>query len=93
MTERDALVRSIKRCEELDYWFPSEKSGTASHEVGTFNGLANSWLEHAEKVREISQSCLGNYKCHLKHHILPILGDIFLKDLSLKSIEKVAVVI
>ncbi len=44
-------------------------------------------------MREVSESCLGNYRCHLKHHILPVIGDLYLKDLDLKSIEKVAAVI
>lgn len=92
-TDRDALVRAIKKREELDYWFPPADRNVASHEVGTFKGLAEKWLEHAKAVREISESCLSNYRCHLKHHILPVIGEIFLKDLDLKSIEKVATVI
>ncbi len=62
-------------------------------EVGTFKGLAEKWLEHAKAVREISESCLSNYRCHLTHHILPVIGDALLADLDLKSIEKVATAI
>ncbi|TWW10032.1 hypothetical protein E3A20_08380 [Planctomyces bekefii] len=86
-------MRAVSRREELDYWFPLAERNVARHEVGTFMGLAEKWLEHAKAVREISESCLGNYRCHLKHHILPVIGDTFLKDLDLKSIEGVATVI
>lgn len=92
-TEKDALVAAIRRRECLDYWFPGENNNVANHEVGTFKALAEKWLEHSEKVREISKSCLMNYNCHLKHHILPIIGDLFLKDLDLKTVENVAAVI
>lgn len=74
VTDRDALVRAIKKREDLDYWFPPEERSVARHEVGTFKGLAEKWLEHAKAVREISESCLSNYRCHLKHHILPVIG-------------------
>jgi integrase len=92
-TERDALVSAIRRRDDLDYWFPEETSNIASHEVGTFKALAEKWMEHSAKVREISESCLMNYRCHLKHHILPIIGDRFLRDLNLRAIEEVAAVI
>jgi integrase len=89
-TERDALERAIKRREDLDYWFPVESGNVARCDVGTFKALAEKWLDHSLKVREISESCMMNYRCHLKHHILPVIGDRFLKDLDLKSIEEVA---
>lgn len=92
-TDRDALMNAIRRNEPLDYWFPSNTSNVAKHEVGTFKALAEKWLEHSAKVREISESCSMNYRCHLKHHILPVIGGRFLKDLDLKSIEEVATVI
>ena len=92
-TDRDALVNAIRRNEQLDYWFPECTSNVAKHEVGTFKALAEKWLEHSASVREISKSCLMNYRCHLKHHILPVIGDRFLKDLDLKSVEEVATVI
>lgn len=92
-TERDALMRAVKKRLDLDFWFPPEESKTERHELGTFKGLADLWLEHSAKVREISESCQMNYVCHLKHHILPVIGDSFLKDLDIKSIEKVAGVI
>jgi len=34
-----------------------------------------------------------NYRCHLKHHILPVIGDRYLRDLTLRSIEEVAAII
>jgi integrase len=92
-TERDALIRAIKRLEELDYWFPPEERHVANHEVGSFRGLAEKWMEHAEKVREISESCLGNYRSHLENHIYPEIGASLLKDMDLKSIEKVAAIL
>src|SRR5690606_18765133 len=93
ITERDALRAAIRRLEELDFWFPEEASEVKSYQVGTFRSLAEKWLNHSEKVREISQSCLMNYRCHLKHHILPVIGDVFLKDLTLHSVERVAEVL
>lgn len=92
-TEADALISAIRRRDDLDYWFPEETSNIASHEVGTFKALAEKWMEHSAKVREISESCLMNYRCHLKHHILPVIGERFLRDLNLRAIEEVAAVI
>jgi integrase len=92
-TDRDSLINAIRRNEELDYWFPEKTSNVAKHEVGTFKALAEKWLEHSAKVREISESCAMNYRCHLKHHILPVIGNRFLKDLDLKAIEEVAAAI
>lgn len=92
-TERDALLSAIRRREELDYWFPEETGTVSGRDVGTFKALAEKWLEHSAKVREVSESCLMNYRCHLNHHILPEIGDLFLKDLNLKCIENVASVL
>lgn len=92
-TERDALVSAIRRREDLDYWFPSESGNVAKRDVGTFKALSDKWLEHSSKVREISESCMMNYRCHLRHHILPVIGERFLRDLDLKAIEEVASVI
>ena len=89
-TERDALERAIKRREVLDYWFPAESGNVARCDVGTFKALAEKWLDHSLKVREISESCMMNYRGHLKHHILPVIGNRFLRDLDLKSVEEVA---
>ena len=89
-TERDALMRAIKKRERLDYWFPPEEGEVQKNEVGTFKGLADLWIEHSCKVREISLSCLGNYRAHLKHHILPVLGEYRLEDLDLKNVEHLA---
>ena len=89
-TDRDALVRAIKRREDLDYWFPPAERQVTAQEVGTFKGLAEKWMDHAKNVREISVSCLANYRCHLDNHIYPEIGDIQLQDMDLKCIEKVA---
>lgn len=92
-TERDILVNAIRKKENLDFWFPEENGQTQDYDVGTFNSLAEKWLEHSKKVREISESCMMNYRCHLNHHILPVIGKLNLKDLDLKSVEKVASII
>jgi len=89
-TERDALLSAIRRREELDYWFPAEAGTESGRDVGTFKGLAERWLDHSATVGGVSESCLANYRCHLKHHIVPVIGDLYLKDLDLKSVEKVA---
>lgn len=92
-TERDALERAIKKREDLDYWFPVEAGNVSQCEVGTFKALAEKWLDHSLRVREISESCMMNYRCHLNHHILPVIGERFLRDLDIKSVEEVASVI
>jgi len=92
-TERDALVAAIKRQDELDYWFPEETSNVSTTDVGTFKALAEKWLDHSKKVREVSESCMKNYRCHLTHHILPVIGEKFMRDLTLRDIEEVAAVI
>ncbi len=89
-TERDALINAIRRHDSLDFWFPEEGSNVADHEVGTFKALAEKWLDHSASVREVSESCLKNYRCHLRHHILPEIGNKALKDLHLLSIEDIA---
>lgn len=95
-------MSAIRRREDLDYWFPEKYSGISvgedssngsSQKVGTFENLAAKWLQHAEHVREISLSCLMNYRCHLNLHILPVLGERNLKDLDIKSVEEVAAAI
>ena len=92
-TERDALERAIKKREDLDYWFPVEAGNVSQCEVGTFKALAEKWLDHSLRVREISESCMMNYRCHLNHHILPVIGERFMRDLDIKSVEEVASVI
>jgi hypothetical protein len=67
ITERDALVRSIKKREELDYWFPVAEPSKGPFSNGTFDSLAEDWLVHGECVREISKSCLINYRSHLRN--------------------------
>lgn len=92
-TEAKALMRSIKLREDLDYWYPNPIQESTRIKIGTFNELAMNWLEHSEKVREISESCMINYRGHLKNHILPVIADKPLKDLSLVDIEEVAKVL
>lgn len=93
ITDRDALVRSIKRREALDYWYPEVQRAESSQLTGTFDALADMWLNHSQNVREISDSCLGNYTGHLKHHIRPVIGQMLLSEMSLRDVEKVAEVI
>ncbi|MCB0362457.1 MAG: hypothetical protein KDD35_07035, partial [Bdellovibrionales bacterium] len=92
-TERDALVAAVKRQDELDYWFPEESSNASTVDVGTFKALAEKWLDHSKKVREVSESCMKNYRCHLTHHILPVIGEKFMRDMTLRDIEEVAAII
>ena len=92
-TERDVLVNAIRRKESLDYWFPDKSGSVMILDSGTFQALTEKWLDHAKNVREISESCLCNYRSHLRNHILPVIGSCFQKDLDLKSIEKVASII
>jgi integrase len=87
--ERDLLVRSIRRFEDLDRWFPPEGViGTKS--LKTFKDLSEEFLLHRRGVRQISQSCLGNYETQIKQHILPVLGDIRLDLIGLRDIERLA---
>jgi len=90
VTERDALIRSIKKRNQLDYWFPVQGSEKSAFSSGTFDKLADDWLSHGECVREISKSCLGNYRSHLKNHIRPVLGTMLLQDLDIRCVEKLA---
>ena len=89
-TEADALRSAIRRREPLDYWFPDDTNNIEKHEIGTFKALSDKWLDHSKNVREISDSCMGNYRCHLNHHILPVIGDRNLRELSIRSIEELA---
>ena len=91
ITERDALVRSIKRREDLDFWFPVAEPEKAQFSNGIFDALADDWLVHGECVREISKSCLINYRSHLHNHIRPVIGMIPLRDLQLKHVEALAI--
>lgn len=88
-TERNALQSAIRREDPLDYWFPL-KSIQSSLATGNFQSLTEQWLNHVENVREVSDSCLKNYKTYLVHHVLPCLGEVKLSELSLIDIEKLA---
>ena len=88
-TDRDQFIRAIKRREPLGRWFPEDlEPGETS--IGTFAGLAEAWVDHATNVRELSESCLINYRAHLRNHILPVLGETKLDHLRLTDIEKLA---
>jgi integrase len=89
VTERDYLLRTIRRCESLDQWFPPEP-GTGSDQVKKFSELTERFLDHRQGVREVSASCLGNYRTQLGQHILPVLGRIAVEDLTLRDIERLA---
>ena len=89
-TERDNLIRAIRRGESLDFWFHGTEEEDRGGYSGTFRALADMWLDHGKSVRELSASCLSNYKAHLRHHILPVLGKIGAEKLSLRDIERLA---
>ena len=85
------MVRSIKRREDLNFWFSVAEPEKAQFSHGTFDALADDWLGHGECVREISKSCLINYRSHLHNHIRPVIGKIPLRDLELKHVEALAI--
>ena len=86
-TEAQIFERAVKKGESLEQWFPNKDENKVH---GTFQDLALQWLDHAEHVRELSEACLSNYRCHLKHHILPVHGALSLETLSLSDVEKLA---
>ncbi|NRA44993.1 MAG: site-specific integrase [Oligoflexales bacterium] len=90
LTEAKALMRAIKFQEDLDYWYPEQNQESCKIKTGTFSALAENWLEHCKKVRDISESCLINYRGHLRNHILPVIADKLVKDLTLLDIEEIA---
>lgn len=92
VAERDLIVRTIKRRESLDQWFPPEVE-PIKFAVKTFADLASRFLEHRKTVREVSDSCYWTYETQLNTHILPILGKTSLQDLHLTDIEKLATVL
>jgi integrase len=47
----------------------------------------NYWIDDC-KVNTIEQTTLDNYKGNLNNHVIPWLGDIKLKDLSVKDIQR-----
>ena len=93
VTERDAFIRAIKKREDLDYWYPKVDHEKAGYSIGTFEALSEEWLTHAECVREISESCLINYRSHLRNHILKVIGKTPAQSLDIKCIEKLATVL
>lgn len=88
-TELDHLLRTLRRQEELDEWFPND-DGEKRNSLLTFAELAEKFLEHRESVKEVSESCVSNYRTQLKHHVLPVLGLINLRDLTIRDIESLA---
>lgn len=87
-TEAEVLKRAIFRGDCLARWFPDRRS--VNSEKLTFAVLADKWLDHGEHVRRISLSCLMNYRTQLKHHILPVFGDMMANRLTIDDIEKLA---
>lgn len=89
VTERDFLLRCIRRQEELDQWFPVD-SAVQKSTVSNFKDLSEKFLDHRASVREVAESTLKNYRAQLNHHILPLLGTIKVNDLSIRDIEALA---
>lgn len=89
--EAENLKRALGRGDNLSHWFP--KDCEPQEKIKTFYDLSKKWLDHAEHVRQISVSCLGNYRCHLNNHIYPVIGNISLSQLQLDHIEKLAKVL
>ncbi len=56
----------------------------------TFSDLAEKWIDHARNIRRISESCIMNYRAHLKHHILPVFGSVFIQKLKIEDLENLA---
>ena len=88
-TEKDNLIRAIKRQDPLDRWFPPAVH-VKSKTILTFNDLSQEFLRNKQDVREVSGSCLGNYETQLQMHILPVLGGIDLDLIALTDIETLA---
>ncbi|RYZ83035.1 MAG: hypothetical protein EOP04_20755 [Proteobacteria bacterium] len=89
-TERDYILRTLRRRDPLDQWFPPDAKVFPIMKKRTFADLAHQFLEHRRTVKEISDSCYWNYETQLQTHILPVLGDIKLENLHLTDIEKLA---
>mgnify|MGYP003343770835 CR=1 FL=1 len=56
----------------------------------TFEQLAEKWLEHGKNVRRLSESCLINYRAHLKNHVFPLFGSTPVSKLTIDDIENLA---
>ena len=72
-TEAENLKRCIASGENLSNWFQDERE--PQDKIKTFKDLAERWIDHGRHVRQISESCLSNYTCHLKNHIFPVIGN------------------
>ena len=88
-TKSDAefLKRAIMRGDDLSPWFPDKVS---SNTPRTFQDLAQRWLDHGEHIRRLSHACLTNYASHLNNHILPVIGSVQLRDITIEHIEELA---
>ncbi|MFK7827509.1 MAG: tyrosine-type recombinase/integrase [Oligoflexales bacterium] len=88
-TKGDAeyLKRAIMRGDDLSLWFPDKVTANTPRD---FAALADKWMEHDKHVRRLSHACLKNYESHLRNHILPILGPVQLRDLTIDHIEELA---
>lgn len=87
VTERDNLIRAIKRQEPLDRWFPSEPE---VRRVFSVDEIFPEWIEHGRAIRKTSESCIRNYIAQFTHHILPCIGKVLVSELGIHEIEKVA---
>ena len=91
-TEAQNLRRALICGDSADRWLPS-KGSADGYKLLTFSDLAEKYLDHGRHVRRISESCLKNYKTHLKHHILPVFGNKRADLIGIDDIEKLARVI
>ncbi|HYX35330.1 MAG TPA: tyrosine-type recombinase/integrase [Oligoflexus sp.] len=89
VAERDLFIRTVKRRESLEQWFPRDHQAS-NVLVKNFSHLAEKFLEHRKDVREISDSCFWTYESQLNNHILPILGKVPIAELHLKDVERLA---
>ena len=88
-TKADAefLKRAIMQGDDLSPWFSDSATSKVSK---TFADLAYQWLDHGEHIRRLSHACLKNYRCHLENHVLPVIGQVHLRDLNIDHIEQIA---
>ena len=75
VTERDNFTRDIRRMEDLSSWFPDDRDSRFSFS-GNVREVAGEWIRNGRLVRQISESCLGNYRAQMDLHILPVIGEV-----------------
>mgnify|MGYP003332057954 CR=1 FL=1 len=87
-TDAENLRRALLSGEKLADWF--EDAEEPADKVRSFKDLADRWMDHGKHIRQLSTACLTNYECHLRNHILPVIGKISVWKLKLDHIELVA---